>query len=92
MQKAAVPCDGAGCDTQGVATDQEIAEAGSEPLINDSTKLTKELTKAVRENCAPVEESGPKVKPVFELEVKEAPADGDGRREVVPKVGVTASF
>jgi hypothetical protein len=92
VEKPSRPCEGPECDTVGVATDQEIAAAETEPLINDSARLTKELTKAVRENCAPIEDEGPKVKPVLEIELKDPPADGDGRREVVPKVGVTASF
>lgn len=85
-------CTGPDCKQEEVITDQQLDATTTESLINDNTRLTKEVLKTIKENCAPVQDSQPYVKPVFEVGIKEPEPGTSTKKEIVPRVGIRATF
>lgn len=85
-------CTGPDCKQNEPITDQQQGAAGTESLINDNTKLTKAMINTIKENCSAVQDTQPFVKPVFEVGIKEPATGTSDKKEIVPKVGIQATF
>lgn len=88
-------CFGADCKKQ-VVTEQQTQADAAAPTANptDSTRLTADLMKTIKENCTQELSSEPSVKPVFEIGVRQDPATAGSpeNKEVIPKLGIQAAF
>jgi hypothetical protein len=86
-------CFGAACAGKDQVQEQQSGQAPVATGSTDSTRLTADLMKTIKENCTQEISAEPSMKPVFEIGVRENEAAGAAqRKEVVPKLGIQASF